>query len=292
MLLAMGFLITPAASDASPSRKKAGRHHYVAHGGHVTNKPHARRKVSRRAAKHVAAHASKPIPRPKAKQTALPAAPAAPGSATGKAAMAATAPAAAALSAEAQAERMPSDKGSQTGLPLPRFAALRSDKVFFRRGPGQRYPIEWIYRRRGLPVKIEREFDVWRLVEDSDGVKAWVHQATLFGQRHFVIPSVNAPLEAGAHVDEKSSPTHADPQIVGYLTEDEMQAHAQHEARLYHNPDARSRVVAVLRPGVVGRLRVCAAASDWCQVNVKGYKGWLERKNIWGLLPDEVLKPD
>ncbi|UYH51286.1 SH3 domain-containing protein [Candidatus Kirkpatrickella diaphorinae] len=292
MLLAISFLIAPAASDASPSRKKAGRHNHVAHSAHTAQKPYARRKAPRRATKHVAVHAPKSNLRSKTKQSALPAAPAAPNAAMGKAAMAASAPAAAALAAAAQAERMPADKGSQTGLPLPRFAALRSDKVFFRRGPGQRYPIEWIYRRRGLPVKIEREFDVWRLVEDSDGVKAWVHQATLYGQRHFVIPSINAPLETGAHVDEKSSPAHADPQIVGYLTEDEMQARAQHVARLYHNPDTQSRVVAVLRPGVVGRLRVCAAASDWCQVNVKGYKGWLERKNIWGLLPDEVLKPD
>ncbi len=288
----MGILIAPAASDASPSRKKAARHNHLAHSAHAAQKPHARRKAPRRAAKHDAAHASKSNLRPKTKQTALPAVPATSNAAMGKVAVAASAPAAAALAREAQAERMPSDKGSQTGLPLPRFAALRSDKVFFRRGPGQRYPIEWIYRRRGLPVKIEREFDVWRLVEDSDGVKAWVHQATLYSQRHFVIPSINAPLETGTHVDEKSSPIHADPQIVGYLTEDEMQAHAQHVAKLYHNPDTQSRVVAVLRPGVVGRLRVCAAASDWCQVNVKGYKGWLERKNIWGLLPDEVLKPD
>ncbi len=40
-----------------------------------------------------------------------------------------------------------------------------------------RYPIEWVYKRRSLPVEILR-FDVWRLVQDPDGIKGWMHQAT------------------------------------------------------------------------------------------------------------------
>ena len=65
------------------------------------------------------------------------------------------------------------DKGSVTGLPLPRFVSLRTDEVNLRTGPGMQYPIEWLYKRRGLPVEVEREFDVWRLVVDPDGVKGW-----------------------------------------------------------------------------------------------------------------------
>ena len=52
-----------------------------------------------------------------------------------------------------------------------------------RAGPGTRYPIDWVYKRRDLPVEIEREFEVWRLVKDPDGTKGWVHQATLTGRR-------------------------------------------------------------------------------------------------------------
>lgn len=69
--------------------------------------------------------------------------------------------------------------GSVTGLPLPRFAALRADRVNLRVGPGLRYPIRWVYLRVNLPVKIEREFGNWRLVENYDGVTGWVHQALL-----------------------------------------------------------------------------------------------------------------
>ena len=52
-----------------------------------------------------------------------------------------------------------------------------------RLGPGTRYRIDWVYKRRDLPVEIEREFDVWRWVRDADGIQGWVHQATLMGRR-------------------------------------------------------------------------------------------------------------
>ncbi len=92
-------------------------------------------------------------------------------------------PPAAAPAAAPPATAAEPPKGSNTGLPLPRFAALKTDDVNLRTGPGTRYPIDWVYKRRDLPVQIEREFEVWRLIADSEGVKGWVHQATLTGRR-------------------------------------------------------------------------------------------------------------
>lgn len=189
------------------------------------------------------------------------------------------------------AEQKTAEKGSQTGLPLPRFASLRADKVYFRRGPGQRYPIEWVYHRRGLPVKIEREFDVWRLVEDSDGIKAWVHQATLVGQRTFVVPS-QGPKEVPADsLAQTAASRHTDSQIVGYLSKDDISEQSRQALMLYRAPQKDAHAVAILRHGVVGKLLRCPAASDWCEVNVKGYKGWLERNSVWGVLPGETVAP-
>ena len=34
-----------------------------------------------------------------------------------------------------------------SGLPLPRFVSLRSEKVNLRTGPGVNYPIDWVYKR-------------------------------------------------------------------------------------------------------------------------------------------------
>ena len=146
-------------------------------------------------------------------------------------------------------------KGANTGLPLPRFAALRSDEVNLRSGPGARYPIEWVYKRRDLPVKIEREFEVWRLVQDQEGVKGWVNQATL------------APRRTAA--------------VLGAAgTERMLRRDAQDAA----SPVAR------LKPGVIVRLRSCEAKSDWCQAQIGDYHGWIKRTELWGVSPDEVIQ--
>ncbi len=144
-------------------------------------------------------------------------------------------------------------KGSVTGLPLPRFAALRADEVNLRAGPGQRFPIEWLYKRRGLPVQIEREFEVWRLVTVPDGAKGWVHEATLVGRRDLLVSGGDRILRASA----------AD----------------------------NARAVAILKPGVVGRIRDCAAGAEWCRVQVGDYRGWLRRSDFWGALPGEAIAP-
>ena len=164
---------------------------------------------------------------------------------------AATPPPAPATAAPPPAVPPAPDKGSVTGLRLPRFAALRSDEVNMRVGPGTRFPIEWQYHRRDLPVQILREVEVWRLVEDQDGVKGWVHQATLVGRRSFVVQGT--------------------------------------EAVMRRSPGDDAAAVARLKPGVVGRLRACAAGAAWCEVQVGDYRGWLRRTQFWGSFPDEAV---
>ncbi|NIE80844.1 SH3 domain-containing protein [Asaia sp. As-1742] len=201
----------------------------------------------------------------------------------------------AAAAAAAAPDAPPQDKGTNTGLPLPRFAAMRADKVFMRKGPGQRYPIEWVYHRRGLPVEVEREFDVWRLIEDSDGMKGWVHQATLVGQRTFVIPG-QPPEGHAAAVGEASAKSgdvigKADARVLGYVPNETEARQRQGDTLLYSQSDENSAVVAVLQPGTVGTLKLCPQGSTWCKVVVKGYTGWLPRRVFWGLLPGETLQP-
>ena len=155
---------------------------------------------------------------------------------------------------------VPANRGTNTNLPLPRFAALRADEVNMRSGPGTRYPILWLYKRRELPVEIVREFDVWRLVEDSDGVRGWVHQATLVGNRTFIVTATGTTGRGPGTV-------------------------------MRDDPQEDGGVVAILRPGVIGRLRACPAGSAWCRVSVHNYSGWLQRSALFGLLPNETIAP-
>ncbi|MDR3531968.1 MAG: SH3 domain-containing protein [Rhodopila sp.] len=154
----------------------------------------------------------------------------------------------------AQPEKLP-DPEKPDGAPskLPRFVSLRSDDVNMRAGPGTRYRIDWVYKRRDLPVEIEREFDVWRWVRDADGIQGWVHQATLMGRRSFIVQKADATLRSDAS-DTASA-------------------------------------VAILKPGVIGRIRSCAASSDWCNVQTGSYRGFLRREQFWGVLPGEAIVP-
>ncbi len=57
-----------------------------------------------------------------------------------------------------------------SGLPVPRFVSLKSDRVNLRNGPGTDYPTGWVYRRAGLPLEVVKEFEGWRQVRDAEGV--------------------------------------------------------------------------------------------------------------------------
>jgi SH3-like domain-containing protein len=136
---------------------------------------------------------------------------------------------------------------------LPRFASLRSDEVNMRAGPGLRYRIDWVYKRRDLPVEIVREYDVWRWVRDPDGTEGWMQQATLMGRRSFIVEKADATLRSEA--------------------------------------TDTATAVAILKPGVIGRIRSCEAASDWCNVQSGSYRGYLRREQFWGVFPGETVSP-
>ncbi len=66
---------------------------------------------------------------------------------------------------------------------VPRFVVLRSHKVNMHVGPGKHYPVTWQYTCLHLPLEIIAEFDDWRFVRDSEGVKGWIHRSLLTGKR-------------------------------------------------------------------------------------------------------------
>jgi SH3-like domain-containing protein len=141
------------------------------------------------------------------------------------------------------------DPKAGSGLPLPRFASLKSDNVFARTGPSMDYPIRWVYKRAGLPVEIVQEFDVWRKIKDPDGGTAWVHKILLSGQRTAIITS-KTPVTA------LSKPEGTQP-------------------------------VATLEPQVIARIEECD--NKFCKMEVVPFKGWVEKKFLWGVYPSEIL---
>ncbi|HTQ84456.1 MAG TPA: SH3 domain-containing protein, partial [Pseudolabrys sp.] len=54
--------------------------------------------------------------------------------------------------------------GSVSGLPVPRFVSLKSDRVNVRSGPNKDQEVRWVYTRAGMPVEITAEFENWRRI--------------------------------------------------------------------------------------------------------------------------------
>jgi len=137
----------------------------------------------------------------------------------------------------------------ESGLPLPRFASLRAPEVNLRTGPGIRYPIEWVYTRRGMPLQIVGEFETWRRIRDWQGTEGWVHQSMLSGQRSALIVGKQRPLR--------------------------------------RKPKADAPAVALVQAGVVGELEGCDGG--WCRIEVQGFSGWLREDEFYGVLPGERI---
>jgi SH3-like domain-containing protein len=129
--------------------------------------------------------------------------------------------------------------------------SLRFDDVNLRVGPGLRYPIDWVYHRRDLPVEVIRELDDWRLVQDQDNIRGWVRAPALSPRRGFVVRTAESTLRA--------------------------------------KPTDDSSAVALLKPGVVGHVRKCDDGQVWCEIDVGSYRGYLRRDQIYGVYPTEAV---
>ena len=157
--------------------------------------------------------------------------------------------AAGALIAQAQAQPV----GAASGLPLPRFVSLKTDKVVVRIGPNKNHEVKWLYQRAGLPVEITAEFENWRRIRDSDGTEGWVYHSLLSGRRTGVVT---------ARAKDDLIP-------------------------VYEDADGKSALVARLEPGVLGSVKRCNAS--WCRINGQGFDGWIPQERLWGVYPNEKV---
>ncbi len=138
---------------------------------------------------------------------------------------------------------------ASSGLPLPRFASLKSDNVYVRTGPSMDYPIKWIYKKEGLPVEIIQEFDAWRKIKDPNGEVGWAHKILLSGKKMA--------------------------RIVG-----------EGDALAYHDTEMDSPVVK-FESGVVVAVDECQKLM--CRVQFAPYEGWIEKKHLWGVYGSDVF---
>lgn len=126
----------------------------------------------------------------------------------------------------------------------PYFAIIKASEANARTGPSTRYPIKWVYRRKGLPIQIIAKFGNWRKITDVAGAEGWIHKNLLSRKQN--------ALTIGNDI-----------QI------------------LYQSNDNNSRPLVKIEPNVLVAIDKCT--SKWCKVTAEKYEGWIKKKYLWGI---------
>lgn len=135
--------------------------------------------------------------------------------------------------------------GPVTGLPMPRFVSMKAPEGFARRGPSSTHRIDWVFKRRHMPLLVTGEYGHWRRVQDREGAGGWMHYSLLSGNRTVIVEA--------------------------------------EEVELHRRPDDDAPVSAKLMAGVVAWLGECSGG--WCEVEVDGAEGWAQTAALWGVAP-------
>lgn len=147
--------------------------------------------------------------------------------------------------------------GKVSGLPVPRYVSLKTDRVNLREGPSKDHRTAWVFQRAGLPVEITAEYETWRRIRDAEGTEGWVLHSLLSGRRTaLVMPWAKAGTQP---------------------------------LSLYDKADEQSRVVAQLQPNVIANVKACK--EGWCRVVIGAEtNGFIKQDRLWGVYPNETVQ--
>ena len=141
--------------------------------------------------------------------------------------------------------------GKETGLKIPRYISLKSNDANIRVGPSKNYPIEIKFIKKNYPLKVLEEYEDWRKVEDFQKNFGWIHKSLISGNRTGILLSN----------DNKTI------KLLNTLN---------------------GNVIGEIGSGNIVFLEKCKI--DWCLVSFGDYKGWIDKKNIWGVKEKEIIK--
>ena len=126
---------------------------------------------------------------------------------------------------------------------VPYWASIRASELNMRVGPSRDYKVSWVYRRPGLPVKVVRVMEGWRLIQDPDGEQGWVVARLLSPDRTAM--------------------------VIG-----------SEPAALRDSPDDNGGLRWSAEPGVLGEIGDCS--DGWCEFDVDGRRGWVRQDRLFG----------
>jgi SH3-like domain-containing protein len=161
----------------------------------------------------------------------------------------------------APAQQQPPGGRLGTGLPVPRYVSLKTDRVNLREVPSKDHRTAWVFQRAGLPVEIIAEYETWRRIRDSEGTDGWVLHSLLSGRRTALV----MPWAKGE----------------------------QAPIALLDRSDDKGDTVAQLQPGVIASIKGCDGT--WCHITIVRERsvdvnGYVRQDKLWGVYPNETVE--
>lgn len=122
------------------------------------------------------------------------------------------------------------------------FASVKTEEVKVRSGPGKSYPIKFVYRKKGLPVKLLKEYDNWYQIQDLEGDIGWIAKSFI---------NVNFKTVIAIRDDV-----------------------------IYNRANPKSKPIFRVEKNVIMSNLGCR--NDFCRISVSNKKGWINKKSVWG----------
>ena len=138
------------------------------------------------------------------------------------------------------------------------YASIKSSEVNVRKGPNSRYPIEWVYVKKGEPVEVIAQFEHWFKIKDYNGDEGWVRSVMITKKRTGI--------------------------VIGKQKNEELKSYVN----LYNEPDPSSRIIANIESSK--RVAISKCKKQYCEIKIANLSGWIEKKDLWGVYRNEEFK--
>jgi SH3-like domain-containing protein len=106
------------------------------------------------------------------------------------------------------------------------------------------YDIKHIFYLKSMPIKVTAEYENWLEIKDYEGDDGWINKNLV--------------------TKKKTAIVRTDQEFIN----------------LHKSNFSKSKVILKLENNVI--LTVIDCVDNWCKVKIDGYKGWVNKYEIWG----------
>ena len=144
------------------------------------------------------------------------------------------------------------------------WGSLKYNKTYLRTGPSKDNKVMWVYKRKGLPIKVLREKEDWKQILLPENQKGWISSSQFSKKRTVLVIDTNSETEKVIK--------NINPLVI---------------------KDLNNIPIAYVHKGVILKLMKCSNEMCEIELDIKKEKyffknsfqinGLIEKKNLWGI---------